>query len=210
MISVFVIASIAAVRAGLCALLGAEDDLRVVGQATTLTDRTVQDADADLVLINVDTERRGGLEALRSVADEGKAIILLVDDLYDVASLGGFLRQGCGLLHIDAEETELSAAIRAVYQGFVVLDPRFAIAVAWGYQRRSPDPGPPGRETLTPREKEVLQVLSQGLGNKQIAHRLGISEHTAKFHVSSIYAKLGATNRAEAVTLGIRLGLVAL
>ena len=61
---------------------------------------------------------------------------------------------------------------------------------------------------LTPREIEVLQLLSEGLGNKEIASRLNISEHTAKFHVASILGKLGATTRTEAVTLGIRHGLV--
>jgi two-component system, NarL family, response regulator YdfI len=63
-------------------------------------------------------------------------------------------------------------------------------------------------EHLTPREIEVLQLLSEGLGNKEIASRLNISEHTAKFHVASIMGKLGATSRTEAVTLGIRRGLV--
>ena len=65
-------------------------------------------------------------------------------------------------------------------------------------------------EELTGRESEVLQLLTQGLANKQIAARLGISEHTVKFHVSAIYAKLGATNRAEAVRVGVQRGLVLL
>jgi DNA-binding CsgD family transcriptional regulator len=65
-------------------------------------------------------------------------------------------------------------------------------------------------EPLTEREAEVLQLLAQGLANKQIAITLGISEHTVKFHVSGIYAKLGATNRTEAVRLGVRQGLIVL
>jgi DNA-binding NarL/FixJ family response regulator len=65
-------------------------------------------------------------------------------------------------------------------------------------------------EELTARESEVLQLLAQGLANKQIALALGISEHTVKFHISSIYAKLGVTNRTEAVTQGARLGLIVL
>ncbi|HBY93115.1 MAG TPA: helix-turn-helix transcriptional regulator [Chloroflexi bacterium] len=65
-------------------------------------------------------------------------------------------------------------------------------------------------EPLTARETEVLQLLAQGLANKQIAAALQISEHTVKFHVSSIYAKLGVTNRTEAVGLGVRRGLVVL
>ena len=65
-------------------------------------------------------------------------------------------------------------------------------------------------EPLTEREAEVLQLLAQGLTNKQIAFTLSISEHTVKFHVSGIYAKLGATNRTEAVRLGVRQGLIIL
>ena len=65
-------------------------------------------------------------------------------------------------------------------------------------------------EALTPRELEVLEVLAQGLSNRSIAARLAISEHTVKFHVSSIFAKLGAENRTDAVRRGVRLGLIAL
>jgi DNA-binding NarL/FixJ family response regulator len=63
-------------------------------------------------------------------------------------------------------------------------------------------------EALTPREVEILQLLAAGLGNKEIASRLGISDHTVKFHVASVIGKLGAASRTEAVTLGIRHGLV--
>ena len=63
-------------------------------------------------------------------------------------------------------------------------------------------------QILTPREIEVLRMIAEGLGNKEIASKLGISDHTVKFHTSSIFAKLGASNRAEAVTLGIREGLI--
>jgi DNA-binding CsgD family transcriptional regulator len=70
------------------------------------------------------------------------------------------------------------------------------------------DERPPGGEPLTPREREVLVLLSLGLSNREIAERLGISAHTAKFHVSSIFGKLGAGSRAEAVSQGIRDGLI--
>ena len=66
----------------------------------------------------------------------------------------------------------------------------------------------PSDRILTPRETEVLRMIADGLGNKEIAARLGISDHTVKFHISAILAKLGASNRAEAVTLGIREGLI--
>jgi DNA-binding CsgD family transcriptional regulator len=66
----------------------------------------------------------------------------------------------------------------------------------------------PSGQILTPREIEVLRMIAEGLGNKEIASKLSISDHTVKFHISSIFAKLGASNRAEAVTLGIRHGLI--
>ena len=65
-------------------------------------------------------------------------------------------------------------------------------------------------QPLTPREVEVLHMLAEGLGNKTIARRLGISEHTVKFHVGSIFSKLNASSRTEAVTVGVRQGLVML
>jgi len=74
--------------------------------------------------------------------------------------------------------------------------------------RRRVDPDDPPYETLTPREREVLTLLAEGFPNKQIALRLGISDQTAKFHVASIYGKLGASNRTEAVRIAFRRGLV--
>jgi len=73
--------------------------------------------------------------------------------------------------------------------------------------RSAPDVAP---EALTPREIEVLVMIAEGLGNRTIAQRLGISEHTVKFHVSAIFAKLGVTSRTEAVKIGIRRGLIML
>ena len=72
------------------------------------------------------------------------------------------------------------------------------------------EPGAEAFEELTGREIEVLRLLAEGLGNKEVASRLGISDHTVKFHISSILAKLGAGRRTEAVTIGIRMGLILL
>ena len=106
-----------------------------------------------------------------------------------------------GLLPMEVSSEELCAAVRAVAAGLVV-GTRPLLA--------APDdvnlaPGP-----LTEREVEVLGKLSRGLANKQIAAQLGISEHTVKFHVSSIYGKLNVTNRAEAVREGLRNGWITL
>lgn len=102
--------------------------------------------------------------------------------------------------------SELSAAITAVSQNFVVLtDSQAKRSIGQSRQRQTEDEI---GEALTPRELEVLRMLADGLGNKEIANRLGISDHTAKFHVAQILAKFGAGSRAEAVAIGMRRGLV--
>jgi DNA-binding NarL/FixJ family response regulator len=97
----------------------------------------------------------------------------------------------------------LAAAIAAVARGLFVADPALVPA-------RSPRPSTRDVEDLTPREHEVLQQLAAGLSNKEIASRLAISEHTVKFHVNALLAKLDAESRTEAVVRGVRLGLVIL
>jgi DNA-binding NarL/FixJ family response regulator len=107
--------------------------------------------------------------------------------------------------------TEIAAAIEAVAAGLYVFHPSDIDSIPTLRpvpSETAPELGEPIVEHLTPREIEVLQLLSAGLGNKEIATRLNISEHTAKFHVASIMGKLGAATRTEAVTLGIRHGLV--
>ena len=112
-------------------------------------------------------------------------------------------------LPADISPRQLLAALQAVASGLVVLHPAMA-------NGRAPA-GPVSRtvldelaESLTAREREVLQMLAAGLSNKEIAARLNISDHTAKFHVASILGKLGAASRTEAVSLAIRRGLVLL
>jgi DNA-binding NarL/FixJ family response regulator len=108
-----------------------------------------------------------------------------------------------GILQRDAGAARLVAAVRAVAAGLTVLDEPSAAALL------RPAAAPAGPiEPLTPREQEVLQLLAEGLSNKQIASRLGISEHTAKFHVAKLLQKLGVESRSEAVFVGVRLGLL--
>lgn len=125
----------------------------------------------------------------------------------DAAWTAGALRAGARAV-LPRESPDLAAAIAAVAAGYVVLHPdaaEAAVPVAHGTltQARS-------SHVLTPREIEVLGMIAEGLANKAIAARLGISEHTVKFHVGSIFAKLHAGSRTEAVTLGARQGLVML
>jgi DNA-binding NarL/FixJ family response regulator len=120
---------------------------------------------------------------------------------------GALWRAGVrALLPRRSDAGALAAGLLAAARGLAVLDP--GLAAAWA---RPPAPGAAeGPDALTPREREVLALLSEGLGNKAIAARLDVSEHTAKFHVNAILGKLGAATRAEAIVLAARRGLVAL
>lgn len=128
-------------------------------------------------------------------------VIALLDDPATQATAA--LRAGArAALRRDASAPELVAAIEAVAAGLVVLHPDAVPRPA----ASTPD----AAEPLTRREREILTLLADGLGNKAIAARLGISDHTVKAHVGAIFDKLHVGTRAEAVALGLRLGLVAL
>jgi DNA-binding NarL/FixJ family response regulator len=118
--------------------------------------------------------------------------------------------RGWGIVPIDAPAEQLQAAIQAAAQGLIVL-PGFH--PSWLYERTPV--AVTGNlsvteEALTSREREVLELVSQGLSNKLIARRLQISEHTVKFHISSISTKLGAASRTDAVSRGLRRGFITL
>lgn len=129
-------------------------------------------------------------------------MLLLTDDPHNRERLAHSARQAWGLLPLEASEGELLAAIHALAEGLIV-GPRTLLFTP-------AEDEPSARGPLTERESEVLALLARGLANKQIALALGISEHTIKFHVSSIYAKLNVTNRTEAVRAGLRGGLIPL
>lgn len=139
----------------------------------------------------------------RDWMEDSAPFVALVEDGEAAADA---LREGArGVLPEQVNATDLAAAIRAVAAGLVVMPAEFVEGVV-GPARVARD----GSEALTPREVEVLQWMGRGLGNKEIAARLGISDHTAKFHVASVMGKLGAGSRTEAVTEGLRQGLILL
>jgi DNA-binding NarL/FixJ family response regulator len=121
---------------------------------------------------------------------------------------GDLLRAGVRALLARATTAEaLAAALLAAARGLAVLEPGLAAAWLRVPAARVAGDGP---DALTPREHEVLGLLAEGLGNKAIAARLDVSEHTAKFHVNAILGKLGAGTRAEAIVLAARRGLIML
>ena len=160
-----------------------------------------------VVLAAIGARGGGAVESFAWNATDAP-VILLVD--HPARWMSQALPAGVrGVLPRNLTPAEMIGAIEAVAAGLFVFHPSDVDSLA---MFRSPEAAPELGESLveplTPREVEVLQLLSEGLGNKEIASRLVISEHTAKFHVASIMGKLGAATRTEAVTQGIRHGLV--
>lgn len=157
----------------------------------------------DVVVWDLGLDPRTALDrhrALLSDSGPGRAVIALVPEESLAAAL---LAAGArGVLDRGVEAAALVRAVEAVAAGLVVLDPDVAEALV---RVASPTADAP---SLTAREREVLELLAQGLANKAIAERLGVTDHTAKFHVNAILAKLGASSRTDAVVRAARAGLL--
>jgi DNA-binding NarL/FixJ family response regulator len=204
LIRVLIAASSALIRAGLVSLLVSEG-IEVVGTAATLEETAALTSDTPVDVLVADLEEPGD-----EFPTELAAVLLMDSPLPEWAAEA--LRAGVrGLLPRQVHAAELAGAVRAAAAGLVTVHPRFLdeLFTASNGSPRDLLPLRPG-QSLSPREIEVLRMLADGLGNKIIAYRLGISEHTVKFHVASIMAKLNAGSRTEAVTQGIRRGLVML
>ncbi len=200
MIRVAIVAESLRQRRELADLLRDRGRFEVIGGLGALEeirgrDRELVDV-ADVVLAHLATAT--GI-ASKAIDEMNAALVLLTDDEELVASLRPF-RGGLALLPTSASERQIVGAIEAAAAGLTVVHP----------DRAGPFESTPCDDPLTPREREVLHMLAAGLGNKEIGARLGISEHTAKFHVSQILAKLNAGSRAEAVSIAMRRGLVPL
>lgn len=227
-IQVGIVALHRAVRAGLRSLLlndAAVPDpacppLEVILEAPRLSDLGSLPADLDILLVISAEATSSDLKRLL-VGREGQVALLLLAESAQVAPVWIDLPlRAWGVISLDATVEELLAAVRALSEGLWVGAPeliRRMLAPWTALPRQLPVKGTAAEsgelspvETLTERESEVLQYLARGMANKQIAMQLGISEHTVKFHVSSIFAKLGVTNRTEAVRLGVRYGLISL
>jgi DNA-binding NarL/FixJ family response regulator len=180
-----------ALRAGLGALLSSDNTIKVMNDS--LDDNT----EADVVITSAShaSFSDNGLIDSSSIAT-----LFLSDEQLNVRELSRSFR-AWGILPTEASAEELTAAIHALSQGLIV-GPSTLL-----FESESE---PLSHGPLTDRESEVLGLLAKGLANKQIALALGISEHTVKFHVSSIYTKLNVTNRTEAVREGLRGGWIAL
>ena len=223
MTRVLVAAASAVTRAGLETILAREPSLVVVGSATSATSlaEEIAEHEPDVLLVEFagsDDDALAMLHVVTGDADDGMrpspALVVLADDADAApfaAALGAAVR---GLLARDARPHEIAAAVSAAAAGLVTMPAELfaSVRTTANVTTRSSIARPDAATDapLTPRELEVLRMIADGLGNKQIAARLAISEHTVKFHVGSVFAKTRASTRAEAVMIGARRGLIVL
>jgi DNA-binding NarL/FixJ family response regulator len=199
------------VREGLVSMYGREEGFEVVGQAVDGTEAVdlVGRLDPDVVLMDLKMPRMDGVEAIRRIKKSHPRTEVLVLTTFDSDD---YIFQGIeagarGYLLKDAPREELFRAVRAVARGESLLQPNVAARLinrVAEMARQTPE------ETLSERELEVLRCMARGAANKEIANELVISENTVKTHVASIFQKLGATDRTQAVTTALQRQLISL
>ena len=197
------VAASAVRRAGLEALLKAAPSVKLVGSLHNphAVEQYAAQLQPDVILLDLDAETS-------TRPSTSLAVVALIDEP-SADWVARALRSGVkAILPRDSGIDEILAAIQAAHAGLVLLD----ADVTQNLASRIPAPTAPmaALDDLTPREIEVLRMLAEGLGNREMAARLGISDHTVKFHISSILDKFGAATRTEAVTMGIRMGIILL
>ncbi|MBI3954173.1 MAG: response regulator transcription factor [Chloroflexi bacterium] len=203
-VRVLIVADDPLARAGLAALLAVQPGCTAVGQVGHGDDLAAALAayQPEVLVWDLGWDSAPAVERLAELGGDGPPVVALLPAEAHVAD--AWAAGARGLLLRDADGASLLAAVVAVSQGLAVLDPALADPVL---PDRARGLAPPAGE-LTPREMEVLRLLAEGMANKAIAGRLGISEHTVKFHVNALLNKLGAQSRTEAVIRATRLGLI--
>ncbi len=207
MTRVFVIAPTPMMQAGLRTMLTGTE-VQVVGASSSADAASTELAEIDVIVVDETLLEDVG----RTLTNIGLiAFVVLTNNIErSLALLRSLSLRSWSVVPLNVTAAQLQAAVVAVAQGFVVLPSAYSAQI---YEQR-----PTANavmlgvvdESLTAREREVLELVSQGLSNKLIARRLQISEHTVKFHISSISTKLGAASRTDAVSRGVRLGLITL
>jgi NarL family two-component system response regulator LiaR len=206
-IRVMIVDDHAVVRSGLAAFLMVFDDLELAGEAGGGEEavRLCAELQPDVVLMDLVMPKMDGATATRALRERCPEVqVIALTSFKEEELVQGVLQAGAIsylLKNVSAEE--LAGAIRAAYAGRSTLAPEAAQALV----QAATHPPAPGRD-LTPREREVLALMVEGLNNPEIAARLVVSQSTVKFHVSSILSKLGVTSRTEAVALAVQHHLV--
>ena len=206
-VRVLVVAAYPAVEAGLGALLTREGSGLTVSTPGTVAALSGSNTDPDVIVADLAGLIGESADDLGLRHPQAALVLLGADPTSDGPGLGG---GPVAYLSPNVDGAALIAAVQSVYLGLSVVDPALLDVgenLPWPQPR--PRPADAADDTLTPRERQVLTLVADGLPNKAIARELGISEHTVKFHVGSLLSKLGAGSRTEAVTLATRRGLLA-
>jgi DNA-binding NarL/FixJ family response regulator len=213
MIRVLIVASSSISQSGLESLLRASTSLHVVRVVSDFgqLSENVEELQPDVLIAEITGQDRTLPEEILKLSEEAPvAIVLLVDDANTERDVEAFRNGVRAVLPRNMSPGGIVAAVEAVGAGLSVLLPDGLDTLLRESTASHRAVSPPLVEALTPREIEVLGMMVEGWGNKEISTRLGISEHTVKFHVASIMGKLNASSRTEAVTSGIRHGLIML
>ena len=209
----------ALMRMGFRMVLEAEEDITVVGEASDGTSALAQARalHPDVILMDVRMPGMNGIEATERIAQEcpgTRVLILTTFDLDEYAFAG--LRAGAsGFLLKDTRPTELAEAIRTVASGEAVVSPRITRRMLEMFAGNlpnalsAPDSEDPRLASLTPREREILTLMAQGMSNQEIADDLVVSATTVKTHVGNVLAKLDVRDRVQAVVVAYETGLMA-
>jgi DNA-binding NarL/FixJ family response regulator len=211
LIRVLVVDDQTLVREGLTSILGLLPDIVVLGAAAD-GEEAVASVDRerpDVVLMDLKMPRLGGVDATRRiVATHPEVAVLVLTTYADDASIVEALEAGArGYLTKDAGAEQLRTAIQAVHAGQALLDPTVQRRLLAQLRGGRPATPASAAEALTPREREVLRLMAEGLSNDEIAERLVVSEATVKTHVNNLFGKLDVRGRAQAVAYAFRHGL---
>ncbi len=204
MIRVMIVDDNPVIRRGVAALLSDAEDIRVVGEAGDGREALALASSAapDVVLLDIRMPVMDGVAAAGKLSERARVMMLTYTD--ETEQVVAAIRNGAAgyLVHGQFEAGDLAARIRQLAAGETVLSPALVATVFDALRRTqgSPDEAD-GPASLTSREREVMNLISQGLTNQQIAAHFVLSEKTVKNHVNRIYAKLGASNRAHATAL---------
>lgn len=200
-----------AFREGLARLLGEEGDLDITGEAGDGLEAVemAKSLSPDVVIIDVSMPNMNGLDAIKEIVADSPRTKVIVLSAYSYQSyvVPAMEAGASGYLIKTVGGKEIAAAVRSVHSGQTVLGSAVSAQVLRG---RSAPSGPGPQCRLQPRELEVLRLVALGMGNKQIADKLGIGERTVQTHLRNILAKLEAGSRTEAAIIALQKGLIAL